>query len=193
MHGFILSELERFTKTALGSSAWPEILVDAGLPDRVYVAASTYPDHELRDLVVAATRRTGIGVDRVLFDFGRFLAPDLVRNYRHLLDPEWRTLDVIEHSERLVHRALAAGPQAAGWDGEPPMRFTASRSERGLVVSYRSRRALCAMARGIMVGLADHFGENVSVREPVCARRGARECTIHVREVRSTDQQLPAL
>lgn len=188
MHGFILSELECFTAEALGAPAWREILRDAGLGDRAYVAFSSYPDHELRDIVVAAARRTGVGVDRVLFDFGRFLAPDLVRNYRHLLDPQWRTLDVVEHTELLLHRIVTPSDPHASVP-----RLAVSRDENGVSVAYRSRLGLCALARGAVVGLADSFHEHVSVREPLCVLRGAPECTIQVRDLRSTDQQIPSL
>jgi hypothetical protein len=188
MHGFILTELERFTSTALGAPAWHEILRDAGLGDREYVPVSSYPDHELRDIVVAAARRTGVGVDRVLFDFGRFLAPDLVRNYRHLLHPEWRTLDVVEHTELLIHRIVTPSDPHASVP-----HLAVVRDENGVAIAYRSRLGLCALARGAVVGLADCFHEHVSVREPLCVQHGALECTIHVRDLRSTDQQIPAI
>lgn len=188
MHGFILTQLERFVTTALGSGAWSSVLREADLGDRVYVAVSSYPDHELRDIVVAASRRTGVAVDRVLFDFGRFLAPDLVRNYRHLLDPDWRTLDLLEHADGVVARVAKRGDEAPRAKS-----FEVRRAERTATIVYRSELALCAMARGVVIGLADHYGENVSVREPTCALKGARECTIQVRESRSTEQHLPTL
>lgn len=188
MHGFILSELERFVATALGAPAWREVLRDAALGDRAYVASSSYPDHELRDIVVASARRTGVGVDRVLFDFGRYLAPDLVRNYRHLLQPDWRTLDVVEHTELLLHRVAMPGDPHASVP-----QLTVSRDENGVSIAYRSRLGLCALARGAVVGLADCFHEHISVREPLCVQRGARDCTLQVRDLRSTDQYIPAL
>lgn len=186
MDGFILVELERFIVTALGSGAWSGLLRKVELGDRVYDPGSSYPAHELREIVVAASRSTGVAVDRILFDFGRFAAPDLVRNYRHLLEPNWRTLDLIENANDLLSRfAGQSEPDGFGLEVE--------RIERAVTIIYRSPLALCAMGRGIIVGLADHYGENVSVREPSCSLKGARECSIQVRESRSTEQQLPSL
>lgn len=188
MHGFIFTRLERFVAGSLDAGPWPALLLDAGVGERAYVPVASYPAHELRDIVVAAARRSGLGVDRVLFDFGRFLAPDLLRNYRHLLAPDWRTLDVLEHTDRVIHAAIRGTRR----DATTP-RIAVMRASGSAVVTYQSPHGLCAMGRGIVVGIADHFGESVSVREPFCALKGARDCTILVREVRSTERELPRL
>jgi predicted hydrocarbon binding protein len=39
---------------------------------------------------------------------------------------------------------------------------------------------LCAVARGIVRGVAKHFGESVSITDRACMHRGDAECVIVV-------------
>jgi predicted hydrocarbon binding protein len=46
---------------------------------------------------------------------------------------------------------------------------------------YASPRKLCAVARGIVRGLAQHYREEVTVTEPLCMGQGQPQCQIQVR------------
>jgi hypothetical protein len=57
-------------------------------------------------LVVAATKATGLKADAILEDFGEFIAPDLISMFRASIKPEWRTLELLEHTEETIHKAV---------------------------------------------------------------------------------------
>src|SRR5712692_4517356 len=103
MHGIIFAELRNYAETKHGKDTWSALLKKAGLEDRVYLPVQEYPDAEVVSLVVAASAMTGLSVSEVLEDFGEFIAPSLIRMFGHLLWPEWKTIDVIDNTERTVH------------------------------------------------------------------------------------------
>jgi hypothetical protein len=76
--------------------------------------------------------------------------------YGPLLDSEWRTLDVIQHTEETIHRVVRMRQPGAA----PPRLRVDRASPDEVAIHYDSPRRLCAVARGIVRGVAKHFGEN---------------------------------
>ena len=105
MHGIIFSELRKFMETVHGKKAWDALLTKTNLANRVYMPVQEYPDAEMIALVVTASITTGLSVAELLEDFGIFL-PALMKTFGHLLQPQWRTIDVIEHTEATVHAVV---------------------------------------------------------------------------------------
>ena len=179
MHGLIFVQLKKYASQRLGPEAWDELLHKAALQGRMYLPVQQYPDDELLALVRALSLRTGGDPDGVLQELGTFMAPELMRMYGSLLQRSWTTLDVIEHTEDTVYRVLRARNQAAR---SPELR--AERVAPGeVLVTYDSPRRLCGFAKGIVRGLARHFGENVAIDEPSCMLRGDAECRLRIRKV----------
>jgi hypothetical protein len=182
VHGFIFSELKKYVDKNFGGEAWPALLQEAGLGVRSYEHFHDYPDDEVVALVAAATRMTALPAPDILEGFGEFIAGDLVKAYRPLLDPSWRTLEFLENAESVVHRVVRGRNQKA----KPPA-ISCTRVDDGeVVVTYGSKRKLCALARGIIRGAADHYGDEIEIREETCMLRGDKLCVIGVRLVRRT-------
>ena len=186
MHGMIFGQLRKLAeRNAPGS--WHGLLADAHLSGRTYLPMMSYPDEELGAIISAGAMRLGLNVDELVFELGRFLAPELLRQYRELLDSSWRTLEVIEHSESTIDRvvrrtALGATP--------PTLGVTRTQSDE-VTVRYRSPRRLCSLARGIIVGLAEHHAEAVTIEERTCMHHGADECLVIVRRARPGEGEAP--
>jgi len=176
MHGTMFVHLRRFTEEQYGTAAWNVVLSAAELGPRVYLPITSYPDEELSAIVAAAARATGQEVPALLESFGEYVAPHLVAMYRHLLKPSWRTLDVLEHVEATAHRAVRVEQPGAA----PPYLEAIRDSERQLTIHYTSARRLCHVAKGIIRGLARHFGEAVTITESQCMHRGAGRCVLRV-------------
>jgi len=49
-----------------------------------------------------------------------------------------------------------------------------------VVITYTSPRKMCAVAKGIIRGVAAHYQEQVTVDEPQCMLRGDAACVLHV-------------
>ena len=176
MHGLIFLELKKFVDARLGEAAWMEGLCRAGLQGREYLLVQEHPDAEALALLAAIGARMDLGDDALLQQLGEFMAPDLLRMYGSLLKREWRTLDVVEHTEATIHRVMRARNPSVG--------AIAMRAERsgpdGLVLTYASPRRMCGLAKGIVRGLAGHYRERVRLEEPACMRAGAPACRIRI-------------
>ena len=177
MHGVIHQELERFATDAFGRGAWSRIVRRAGLEHRTYVPTERYEDAELTALVIAAAGDTGLGPQRVLEMFGAAIVPTLVDAYGALVSPEWRTAELVLNTEAIIHTAL----RASGEGVRPPLLVTSRRGANEVVVIYASERQMCGFAKGIVRGIASHYGESVEIADEACMLRGDATCRLVVR------------
>lgn len=177
MQGLIHIELERFGRSALGEETWARVARDAGVAGKVYAPTERYDDADVIAVVVAAAKETGTGPQSLLEAFGRSIVPTLMDTFGRLVDPDWRTLELIANTEALIHTALRESDERA----RPPLLRTTPRPPDSLVVHYGSNRQMCGVAKGIIHGVADHYGEVVEVSEESCMLAGDALCAIVVR------------
>src|SRR5687767_3938494 len=102
MHGIIHAELRSFVVSKLGEHGWQRMLHDAGLDGRVYLVTQAYPDEELVGLVTAGSRLTGQSIPFILEAFGAYIVPGLAKTYGAYIDPKWRMMDLLEHTETTI-------------------------------------------------------------------------------------------
>lgn len=174
MHGVLFAELKKYVVARLGGKAWNDLLAAAGLPDRVFFPNQIYPDEELVALVTTASRLTNQPAAAILEDFGDFIAEDLLSMYKAQIDPTWKALDLIEHTEQLIHRAVRVKLPGA----KPPELVARREGPDRLVLVYSSPRKLCGVAKGLAKGVGRHYGEPVEVSELRCMHQGAPSCDI---------------
>ena len=174
MHGIIFAELQKFVDHALGPQAWAQLTADAGLGRTAFLATSAYPDDQLTALVAAAVRRTGIPAAQLLRQFGEFIVPDLVKVFGAFVKREWTALDLLEHTEEVIHKAVRLQTPNAN----PPRLRIARISPTQVKIEYSSSRRLCAVAHGIIRGVAKHYGEPMTIDEPTCMLSGGSVCTL---------------
>ncbi len=177
MHGMIFAQLKKYVEKNYSLSAWNQLVQSAGGGPKIYLTLDEYPDQELMAIVTTASKVTGKAIPALLEDFGAFMVPDLVSMYRPLISPKWRTLDLIENTEGTIHKVVRARQPGA----KPPALEVKRVSPTEVVLRYASPRKLCAVARGIARGVADHYGEKVQITESQCMHQGARECMISIR------------
>src|SRR4051812_16315657 len=136
MHGLIFLQLQKFVQRQAGAGAWEALLRQAGLPRRTYAAARVYADAEAFALVAAASKALSQPAPAILEAFGDFIAPELLRLYGRLVSSEWKTLDVIENTEKLIHAGVRVGNPGA----RPPILETVRTNKDELHIMYSSER-----------------------------------------------------
>ena len=176
MHGIVFEELREFVWRAHGADAWAALLKEAAPGRRFYAPDTDYPDEELEALLAAISRKTGADRKDLLRNFGTFVAPTLLELYRPLIDPDWGLLDFLEHVEETIHRVVRLDDPAAA---PPRLRVERLDPER-VVVHYDSKRRMCDLARGLVLGLQDEYATKVDIRELACMESGDAECTLEV-------------
>jgi hypothetical protein len=177
MHGSVFTQLERYVVAGHPAGTWEALLSRAGLRERTYDPLDNYPDEEMTRLVDAVVEASGASRQGILEDFGAALAPALLRMYWSLVDESWRTLDVLEHTEANIHRVVRLKHARAA----PPALEMARTRPGEVILTYRSPRRLCALARGIARGIAGHYGERLEAEDLACVHRGDAECVIAFR------------
>ena len=161
MHGIIHAELKKYVETNHGSDAWKAILKEAGLSNKIYMTISTYPDEEVVAIVTAASKLTQTPAENILEDFGEFIAPDLMIMYQPLIKPEWKTMEMLLHTEETIHRVVRLNNPGA----DPPRLQFEATGPNTLKFTYTSPRQMSAVAKGIIKGVAKHYGETLTIQE----------------------------
>ncbi|HEX2914639.1 MAG TPA: heme NO-binding domain-containing protein [Chloroflexia bacterium] len=178
MHGIIFAELKNFIDQKWDKGLWQQVLNDAGLGARLYLAIADYPDEEIYAIVNAGCRRTGMEPTAFLEAFGENIVPPLLRTYAGLIKPEWKTLDFLEYTENNFHRFVTKK------HGAHPPKLVATRPGKDeVVINYSSHRRMCAFASGIAKAVARHYQETVTVSHLSCMHRGDAVCLISVKLV----------
>jgi hypothetical protein len=151
-------------------------LQQADFGSKIYMNFQDYPDTEMVALLTAASAHTGTPADGLLEDFGTFIAPDLLAMYRGLIPTTWRTLDVLENTEGVIHRVVRLRNAGA----QPPRLQSSRPTPAQVQIRYDSPRRLCALAKGICWGIAQHYNETIRISEPQCMPHGAAACLLVV-------------
>lgn len=184
MHGVIFVEMEKYVDTKFGGDTWNTLLASAGLGAKAYSGTKTYPDEEVIALVSTASKMTGIPIPAILEDFGEFIVPDLAKTYKVLIRPRWKTLDLLENTESIMHRMVRAAYRGA----TPPILKSSRVSPNEVVITYGSQRKMCALAKGIVKGIAALYAEQVTLTETTCMLKGDHTCTLRISTVRPSQR-----
>lgn len=176
MLGLIFFQLQKHVQARSDPSVWKRLFQEAGLTSRFYSPMLEYPDEEAAALIQAASRLTGQPLSEFLEDFGQALVPSFLSLYADLIRPEWKTLDVVLRAEEYIHATVRKrNPQA-----KPPVLQCLQTGDNDVQIIYSSPRKLCGIAKGLLKGLARHYGEEVFINEPACMHRDDLFCAIEV-------------
>jgi tRNA A-37 threonylcarbamoyl transferase component Bud32/predicted hydrocarbon binding protein len=177
VHGLIFFYIQKFAdEAAKGNTSWDAVRSSVTTSTNKYLPSGVYPDADAVQLLQSIAQSAGRTLPKILEQFGEFLAPHLVRVAGTHIDPSWRTLDLIENTESIIHAMIrSANPGAA-----PPVLETVRQSPNELHLVYSSARRLCPLALGLMRGMAKHYGEEISIEEPSCMLRGDPFCSFVV-------------
>lgn len=173
--GIIFNLLEEVVTEAHGAATWDGLL-DAAELDGAWTAIGSYPDAQLFALVGAASTALGIPGDDVVRWFGRSAMPLLYGRYAAVFDPHADARSFVLTLNDVIHpevRKLFPGADVPDFD------FDASTAGR-LVMTYRSARAMCSLAEGLLQGAADHWQQDVVLEQTACLHRGDDHCDIVV-------------
>ena len=161
MHGIFHVELQHFIESNYGPDVWRAAKKQAGLEDRFYMTVSLYLDSEAFAIAEVVSELTGASKAHLFEDFGKFIAPHLLGMCTSLIDPSWRTAEMLLNTEDIIHKVVRMkNPGAA-----PPQLKFRRIGDNELLFYYNSPRQMSSVARGIMKGIADHYGETLTIQE----------------------------
>jgi len=176
MQGVFLDALERFVELELGRAELSRLRGLIGRGDQGYAFDTSYPDDHITLMVQGVSEATGRPPDEILEQFAEGLVPSLLDVYGFAIDQSWTLMDFLINTERVIHKAVRLNSRSA----RPPAIGVKRIGPDSVVITYRSERRLCSVAKGIIRGAATHYRVQVALREECCMLRGDAECVITV-------------
>jgi len=174
MKGVVFNLLEQLVARDFGEDTW-DALLDASRLDGVYTSLGSYPDEDLVKLVSAASEALAMPADDVVSWLGRNALPLFAGYYPQLFEPHDCTRSFVLTLNDIIHpevRKLYPGADVPEFD---------FKSRDGvLVMGYRSPRKLCSFAEGLLLGAGDHYGERLTIEQPLCMKRGDDQCVLEI-------------
>jgi Haem-NO-binding len=174
VHGVIFTSLREYLTASQGDEVAADIF--AGQPE--FLATEAYADEQFLLLIDRATRATGRSVDAFVHDFGVFTAiTTFNRLYPAFFSVATSAREFLLTVEARIHELVRATiPNAA-----PPKLHVTELDGDGVSIVYSSPRQLCVLLRGLVQGTASHYGEQATIEEQACMRRGDPACRFEVR------------
>ncbi len=177
MKGVINKGIHDFVNNTFGEEAWENVKKRAKCDEPFFAVSEDYPDAMTFALAQAASDVTGLCLDDVLVEYGKFwignTAIEIYPSYFNIAGSTSR--DFLRNMDKVhehVTRSIA--------NAKPP-HFEYEELEDGrLLMHYRSERGLCRVLQGLILGVGLHFGEDLQVRETACKHAGAPHCTMEV-------------
>lgn len=173
MHGLLLSTFVGFAREHHGAAL-------AGEPD--YLADAEYPDEAFTGLVERVAASTASSRGELLRAFGRHTAlttfPRLFPDYYAGREGVRSFLLGVEDQ---IHELVRATIDFA----RPPRLRVVPLGAAGVVISYTSERGLCDLLEGLVLGTAEHYGEQLELEQTQCMHRGDIGCAFFVSAARA--------
>jgi hypothetical protein len=159
MHGIIFNQFYKFIREAHGFDMLSQIKKESSIGHKFHDATKAHPDEELISILEAGAKVTGVPRDKLLESFGRHIVPNLLQTYKAYIDGKWKSLDMLESVESVMHKAVrATNPEAA-----PPELSIKRVSDKEVHIEYFSKRNMLSFGLGLIQGIGDHYSERFSI------------------------------
>ncbi len=163
MKGAVFTEFIEFVEESYSFDTADKMLEPEDGNNKIYTQAGNYPFEELVALVVSVHKTEGVEVGEILYSFGVYLFGKLIRMAPFLMAGAESTIDVISKVDTYIHiEVKKLYPEA-----ELPKFDVTQQSENYLEMIYSSDKKLEVLAKGLMMGAAQHFKEEIEVEYEV--------------------------
>ena len=165
MKGAVFTEFIEFVEENYGFDTADVMLEPEEGLEKVYTQGGNYPTEELIGLILSVNETEKVEVEEIVYNFGIYLFPKLVRMAPFLIQDSNKTLDVISKVDSYIHiEVKKLYPEA-----ELPKFKVDKLDSNYLEIEYLSEKRLEILAKGLMMGVAKHFNETIEVELEVIA------------------------
>lgn len=161
MYGLVNAGVRDMVVDAGGEELWKTVRERAGVEDDQFTSLQHYEDEITMNLVAAASEALGLDPDEILKGFGKHWIEFTGRvGYGPMMEMAGDSLQQFLANLDQMHARI----KISMIDLDPPG-FSCSTREDGVAVVkyYSSRRGLVPMVIGLFEGLADKFGQSVTI------------------------------
>jgi hypothetical protein len=161
MKGTIVVCLKELVEKKFGKPVWAQALVEAGVPNQVFLAPADVPDAAVMKILGALSNVTHASAQALMDAFGDHWANDYAPRVYSVYFRQHRTA-----MEFLLAMDALHGTVTKSIPNAHPPRFTyEKKGPKSFVMTYASQRGLGAMVPGLVRGVARHYGEQCTVKD----------------------------
>ena len=158
MKGVVFTQFLEMVEDKFGFDISDEMIEKSGV-DGIYTQAGNYPAQDLFAMVKALSEITNIAVEDLVFTYGEHLFSVLITIYPEPVKKYNNTFEFISNVENVVHPEV----KKLYPDSDLPTFEMVSMDDKQLKVIYKSTKPLMDFAKGLMIGCAKHYNENITV------------------------------
>lgn len=158
IHGSMFFLLSEFITDRFGNKTWLELTKKAGV-ESSYDMHTNYPASEMFLLIKMAADHAELTENVIKEQFGEHLVPRLLTLYKSHINPEWKTFEMLENTELVMHKAVRKQEN----DANPPVLNVSRIHDKLLIIDYYSKRKMASLATGIIRGIAKFYNESENV------------------------------
>jgi hypothetical protein len=156
MKGMVFTEFIEYIEDSFGFDICDDMLEGK----QPYTQGGNYNFGELVDMIMIVHKATNEPVDRLLFEFGKFMFTKLSTMAPHFLSEHKTSLEYIANVDKYVHVEV----KKLYPDADLPKFEIEEQSDTRLVMRYVSQKALDRFAEGIMRSCVEHYKESVDIK-----------------------------
>jgi len=160
MKGIVFTEFFEMVEEKLGFEVVDKLLEQTELSTGgAYTSVGTYDHKELLALVGNLHRLTDTPVNDLLVTYGHYLFPKLSTIAPETVSQFSNCFELLASVDSIIHVEV----QKLYPDAELPKFNLIRQDEQELLITYTSCRPFAYLAKGLIMGCAQHYGEQVSV------------------------------
>lgn len=177
MQGVVFTVFSDCVIDKFGMDVWDELLEKVKPESEgIYTSSATYSDDELFAYVTELSAKTGAAVPDLVRTFGEYMFPHLSNSMPDAAAPGMTLKDFLLKVDQVIHKEVKRlYPESY----LPSIDYEDS-SDNQLVMLYQSKRKLCHLAEGLILGAASHFNTKISIAHPQCIHNGDEYCRLEI-------------
>lgn len=179
MKGIVFNIFSDLVTESFGWETWDQ-LIERTQPgsEAIYTSGDVYPDEELMAYVTELSKITRASQPELVRAFGKYM----MHKFKSI-HPEFLEGQDAKSFLASVHDVIHVEVKKLHPDSLLPTFEYEDPAADELVMIYSSERKLCALAEGLIDGVAEVFGQEITIQHPQCMHEGGESCRLELRFV----------
>lgn len=160
MKGVVFTEFLEFIEDKFGFDISDDMIENSKTStDGVYTQAGNYPFEDMLSMVQTLSNLTNVPLGDLVQAYGEHLFSKLITIYPKPISVYENTFDFVSNVENVVHPEV----KKLYPDSDLPSFVDPILNDNVLEITYVSTKPLMDFAKGLIIGCAKHYNENIEI------------------------------